>query len=351
MPEQSRASQGALAKPATKMCVCVHCHSNIPLRAPRCVKCGGYQNWRRHLNFSGVVLSLLVALFSVAGLTVPAIVDAIRGTRSILQVEPSFVTDQIAYFHFSNKGGAPGLIESLRFVVDTYEIEFDIDQLDQDGDERLLRANYSGVLHAKARQLVANGFSIRMGFSEAEAYMDELHQWSWSLDEPGAYEWFMKKYSDAIANVPIGGLGGTVTEDDQYGLYGLRTVVRLALHRAQSHFREIDKDLIQHLNYDDMYDPKGYRDIAYMLTEHEESLIYDGNRESVEFYLEVNTILEFLDAVFAESDTYFLVALRNSDGSAVSIKIPVDYLGLRRFLRPALLDDASATASWLAFFL
>ena len=85
--------------------------------------------------------------------------------------------------------------------------------------------------------------------------------------------------------------------------------------------------------------------------EHGEYLINYLDREAVELYVEVNTILAFLDAVFSESNPHFLVKLRNSDGSEVKERIPVEYSSFRQFLRPALLDAMSADDAWLAFFL
>ena len=176
-------------EPPPKGAMCVHCHSSISPGAPRCAECGGYQNWRRHLTLSATVLSLLVALISVSGLAIPLILDAVRGNQSILRANLSFGNKDIVYFHFTNEGGAPGLVESLAFVVGRYRVDFEIDQLGQDSDERLLRANEGGVLRIHSRQLNSNGLRIEMPSDVGEAYMDELAQWSWwKMDEENAFQ-------------------------------------------------------------------------------------------------------------------------------------------------------------------
>jgi hypothetical protein len=63
---------------------CIDCSSEIPDDARKCVHCGALQTWLRHIGFSSTVLSLLVALVSVAGLAIPPIVDAFTPLESRL---------------------------------------------------------------------------------------------------------------------------------------------------------------------------------------------------------------------------------------------------------------------------
>ena len=154
--------------------------------------------------------------------------------------------------------------------------------------------------------------------------------------------------SKARAKVPSGGLTAPVTKESFERDLGLD--VRLALSRAQSRFAWIDPEQIQGINFDDWYNPKKYSDIEQILKEHGASISNHLDQEVVELYVEVNTILAFIDAVFSESKPQFIVKLRNSDGSLVKERFPIDYSKFRQFLRPAMLDAMSADDSWLAFF-
>jgi len=52
---------------------CVVCKEEIIFEAKKCIHCDSFQDWRRHFQFNVVVLSLLVALFSVVTTSVPVI--------------------------------------------------------------------------------------------------------------------------------------------------------------------------------------------------------------------------------------------------------------------------------------
>ena len=337
------------AELAEKDAVCVHCRSAISPGAPRCATCGGYQNWRRHLALSSTVLSLLVALVSVTALAVPVVLDAVRGHRSVLSVDLSFVDGEVAYFHFANQGGAPGLVESVTLAARGYNVDFEIDQLGQEADERLIRANEGGVLRLDIRRVRSNGLRIHMPSDEAEAYMDELTRWGgWMMHEENAFQALGGQRAAAaddakrLVNREAGG--------DHDGPVDLSTAIRWALQRAQSRFERIEPRSVRSINVDDWYQPKSYDDIASILEEHGPALARYLNAEAVELYVEVNGALAFLDAVLSRGELAFVVRLRNSDGSRLEQRIPVAYGNLRRFLRPAVLDAPTADPEWLAFF-
>ncbi len=62
--------------------LCISCKSEIHEDAIKCKECDGYQNWRRHLDFSNTVLALLLALLSVSTVAVPVFVKAFAKERS-----------------------------------------------------------------------------------------------------------------------------------------------------------------------------------------------------------------------------------------------------------------------------
>lgn len=68
---------------------CVVCGEDIRTDAVKCVHCGSYQNRRGRFDsntgITSVILALLTALVSVAGVAIPAIVDAVESKNSSLK--------------------------------------------------------------------------------------------------------------------------------------------------------------------------------------------------------------------------------------------------------------------------
>jgi len=111
MNEKGRKSDST---PASKTCVA--CASEIPGPAKKCVHCGGYQNWRRYVDFGNTSLALLIALLTVIGslsdkllllyteffsANNPSVVKSIR-----------FLDDKRLTIIFSNIGKSRALVDS-----------------------------------------------------------------------------------------------------------------------------------------------------------------------------------------------------------------------------------------------
>jgi len=332
---------------------CIYCCAQLPVEAVRCSSCGAFQNWRRHLSLSGNVLALLVALVSVSALTLPVFIDSLRGGRSILSFDHSFTNDEFAYFHFRNKGGAPGLIQSIEFIVGSYGAVFEPNQLGVDSDERLLRSNTGGVVRISPTRLMANGFLIEMASDEREALLDDFQQWILHVDYEDGFQNVIRGNPWPDYEIPRGGFQAKVTDTNVDQLEQLDRDVYVGLNRAQSLFRDLDIEHVRSIDYDDWYRPNDYKGILTVLEQYSRDL-KDLERylniEIVQTYLETNVILEFVDRVFNDSSPHILVRLRNSDGSEKKQKIPVLYQEWRRFLRPILLNANQASQEWLAFF-
>ena len=99
---------------------CRVCMEEIREGAVKCIHCGSYQNWRRYLAFSVVVLSLLVALFSVLTVGAPIIKDTFTSSRPVIDVQ---VLDRVGSVRFtflvSNGGKGAALIQAVNapFIV------------------------------------------------------------------------------------------------------------------------------------------------------------------------------------------------------------------------------------------
>ena len=105
---------------------CSTCDENISVNANKCIHCGSYQDWRKRLNFSSNILSLLVALTAVLGVTIPIIVETfetketvIVGTLSSREITPINDDDRDVFnILFTNKGTVGGAISQVYVVID-----------------------------------------------------------------------------------------------------------------------------------------------------------------------------------------------------------------------------------------
>src|SRR5829696_6773442 len=85
-PERSGLPHAAAEK------LCRACKLPMPAGANKCTKCSSLQNWRRYLDMSGLVLSLLVALTSVLAFAIPIWKETFtpkvaRPTATLLEVD------------------------------------------------------------------------------------------------------------------------------------------------------------------------------------------------------------------------------------------------------------------------
>lgn len=83
-------SSPASPEPA-KSSLCKICKEEIKPEAIKCIHCDSFQDWRGSLNFSGTVLSLLVALVSVLGVVVPVLKDTFTPKNSDLVVSAPYL--------------------------------------------------------------------------------------------------------------------------------------------------------------------------------------------------------------------------------------------------------------------
>lgn len=103
---------------------CVACKRAIVQGATKCDKCGAAQNWRRHLQISSTVLSLLVALVTATGIVATLLVTTFRTDFSQIEVSARAVSIyQREAVHVdatvlvTNTGTASGYIESAEIQI------------------------------------------------------------------------------------------------------------------------------------------------------------------------------------------------------------------------------------------
>ncbi|HFQ5338136.1 hypothetical protein NOL37_23705 [Vibrio parahaemolyticus] len=83
---------------------CKQCRLEIDERAKVCPHCQSRQDWRSHLQFSNVLLALLVALISVTGATLPVIADFLLPKRASPDILQLHVKDDRLSLIVSNSG-------------------------------------------------------------------------------------------------------------------------------------------------------------------------------------------------------------------------------------------------------
>jgi hypothetical protein len=96
---------------------CSTCHEPIHPKARKCKVCETYQDWRRYLQVSSLVLALLVALVSVVGWTAPVVVTALTEQNSHMEAYFQALANNRAFIMVTNTGVRPGSVISVRLVA------------------------------------------------------------------------------------------------------------------------------------------------------------------------------------------------------------------------------------------
>ena len=93
---------------------CISCKTLIDEKAVKCIHCEAFQDWRRYFPISSVVLSMLVALISVLGITIPILINAFQSEYSKVEIRvQSCEVDKgeiRLYLLVSNKGNKPAFL-------------------------------------------------------------------------------------------------------------------------------------------------------------------------------------------------------------------------------------------------
>lgn len=127
-----------MAAAATKQCR--YCRFRMPADAIYCTKCQNFQNWRRNLSLSSTVLALLVALASVLGTAVPAILTALTPKNSDIRISVQTVSDSEISAFISNAGIRPAMIQPRAYlkIAETNGVERTAMLLGQGPDQEVV---------------------------------------------------------------------------------------------------------------------------------------------------------------------------------------------------------------------
>ena len=162
--------------------VCTFCKNVINPEAVKCPKCGSFQNWRKNINLSTTLVSLLIALISVTGIVVPILWQALTPSRSQVSVEHAFVTDNFAYLYLANSGSRPALIETIKLRIGNYIVGFPPNRIGQTDDQRVVLPLETAILRLDRQSVIDNDFAIGLHPLELEAYGDTYHQWAFYVE-------------------------------------------------------------------------------------------------------------------------------------------------------------------------
>jgi hypothetical protein len=105
-----------------KIIDCIVCKEKIHQYAIKCVHCGSFQNWRRHLNLSSTFLSIMLAFVSVLTVFFSVALDSVNKNNSDLKVsiinwqrQITSRGDQVLVVEaiVTNTGKKPGVIKTF----------------------------------------------------------------------------------------------------------------------------------------------------------------------------------------------------------------------------------------------
>ena len=120
---------------------CFACMERLAPGATKCSHCGSFQNWRRYLGLSSVVLSLLVALISVSTVGISVFKDVIIPKRAELNI---LILKQEGELTFQllvrNAGNAPGLISIMSRPLVRNGEDWDVTLYPYDPEKREYRS-------------------------------------------------------------------------------------------------------------------------------------------------------------------------------------------------------------------
>lgn len=103
---------------------CIVCKEPINSGARKCIHCNSFQDWRKHVTGSHLVLSLIVALISVLSLGVPVIIEALKSEDSEIKISLTYARESMATyngkgmrtfeigFYAVNKGNRPAALKN-----------------------------------------------------------------------------------------------------------------------------------------------------------------------------------------------------------------------------------------------
>src|SRR5262249_52769347 len=96
---------------------CLVCREEIASGAAKCVHCDSYQDWRRFMNLSTPILSLLIALISVLTVAVPVVERVLTRKKALVRLTVTSCGAQRLRMLVYNAGNIPALFERASVTV------------------------------------------------------------------------------------------------------------------------------------------------------------------------------------------------------------------------------------------
>jgi hypothetical protein len=145
-------SEKPLAATVDETKPCRVCGEKIKKIARVCIHCNNYQDWRADLNISSTVLSLLVALFGVLTVALPAIKNFVTPNKSSLSFSFQGIYGDTIGILASNNGNRPGTVRSPIevLIVDTAgKLRFELNLLNSDSGAYVVEPSKSILLNLR----------------------------------------------------------------------------------------------------------------------------------------------------------------------------------------------------------
>lgn len=92
---------------------CVVCAESIQAAAKKCIKCGAYQDWRRHLEHTQPWVLWLVAVLTAVFAAITSVSKFVHTPDSNLELSSPSVFNEEAKFIVFNAGDRPGVLEKV----------------------------------------------------------------------------------------------------------------------------------------------------------------------------------------------------------------------------------------------
>ncbi len=303
---------------------CFRCFEQINSSAKVCKHCNSTQNWKRHLHFSNIILSLVVALVAILSYAIPKMIELKISNQSDIKAEFTFSDKGKAYILVSNNGKRPALIKSFCILLDNYELDFDFNRIDLKGNKSIVSPSSTSIYTLEQSLIKENQLieSFETG-EEEESNAEYIYRW---------LEFFP---------------GLTKIDNSEVDW------IKIGLINIQHNFEKLDFETLNDMTFDWGVENNYTRVKEFQnpinLQSYQNEDEYDDILETIDVFNNIDSTSIIIESYFRDK-TSLRVTLYNSDGTLQIISIPLEYAKIREFIFRFYYSNSTTKIDGLTYF-
>lgn len=105
---------------------CISCGEAIKATALICIHCQSFQDWRRYFSLGNTVITLVIALLSVASITIPVIKKSLTANNSDVNV--TYLSSEAGKVNLfaTNRGIRTGVVTSASMMINGIQYQISL---------------------------------------------------------------------------------------------------------------------------------------------------------------------------------------------------------------------------------